>query len=63
MRSDAAAAKLKAIQRVGEITGIGVVAECVEEEAVIGALRLLKVGYAQGFGVGTPEPMENLFKN
>ncbi|HET9351084.1 MAG TPA: EAL domain-containing protein [Burkholderiales bacterium] len=63
MRSDAAAAKLKAIQRVGEITGIGVVAECVEEEAVIGALRLLKVGYAQGFGVGTPEPIENLFKS
>lgn len=62
-RSTAAAAKLKAIQRVGEMTGIGVVAECVEEEAVIGALKMLKIGYAQGFGVGKPEPIENLFKN
>ena len=62
-RSSAAAAKLKAILRVGEMTGIGVVAECVEEEAVIGALKRLKIGYAQGFGVGKPEPIENLFKN
>jgi len=61
--SGAAAAKLKAIQRMGEVTGIGVVAECVETEEVIGALKMLKVGYAQGFGVGKPEPIENLFKN
>jgi EAL domain-containing protein (putative c-di-GMP-specific phosphodiesterase class I) len=62
-RSTAAAAKLKAIQRVGEMIGMGVVAECVEEEAVIGALKMMKVGYAQGFGVGRPEPIENLFRN
>ncbi|MFY9314798.1 MAG: EAL domain-containing protein [Burkholderiales bacterium] len=62
-RSASAAAKLKAIQRVGEMTGIGVVAECVEEAEVIGALKLLKIGYAQGFGVAKPEPIENLFKN
>ena len=61
--SSAAAAKLKAIQRVGEMTGMGVVAECVEEEAVIGALKMMKVGYAQGFGVGRPEPIENLIKS
>jgi hypothetical protein len=30
---------------------------------VIGALKRMKVGYAQGFGVGRPEPIENLFKN
>jgi EAL domain-containing protein (putative c-di-GMP-specific phosphodiesterase class I) len=62
-RSASAAAKLKAIQRVGEMSGIGVVAECVEEAEVMGALKLLKIGYAQGFGVGRPEPIENLFKN
>jgi EAL domain-containing protein (putative c-di-GMP-specific phosphodiesterase class I) len=62
-RSTAAAAKLKAIQRVGDMIGMGVVAECVEEEAVIGALKMMKVGYAQGFGVGRPEPIENLFKS
>jgi EAL domain-containing protein (putative c-di-GMP-specific phosphodiesterase class I) len=60
--SEAAASKMKAIQRVGEMAGIGVVAECVEEEAVIGALRRMKIGYAQGFGVGKPEPIEKLFR-
>jgi len=63
VRSGSAAAKLKAIQRVGEMTGIGVVAECVEEEAVLAELKRLKIGYAQGFGVGKPQPIENLFKN
>jgi EAL domain-containing protein (putative c-di-GMP-specific phosphodiesterase class I) len=60
--SGSAVAKMKAIQRLGELTGIGVVAECVEEEKVIAELKKLKVGYAQGFGVGKPEPIENLFK-
>jgi EAL domain-containing protein (putative c-di-GMP-specific phosphodiesterase class I) len=63
VRSGSAAAKLKAIQRVGEMTGIGVVAECVEEEEVLAALKVLKVGYAQGFGVGKPEPIEKFFRS
>jgi EAL domain-containing protein (putative c-di-GMP-specific phosphodiesterase class I) len=62
-RSGSAHAKMKAIQRLGEMTGIGVVAECVEEEKVLAVLKELKVGYAQGFGVGKPEPIENLFRN
>jgi EAL domain-containing protein (putative c-di-GMP-specific phosphodiesterase class I) len=62
-RSGTASAKMKAIQRLGDMIGIGVVAECVEEPAVLAALKQLKVGYAQGFGVGKPEPIENLFKN
>lgn len=62
-RSGSAAAKMKAIQRVGEMIGIGVVAECVEEQNVLAVLKQMKVGYAQGFGVGRPEPIEKLFKN
>ena len=63
LRSGSAAAKLKAILRVGEVTGVGVIAECVEEDKILSALRLLKVGYVQGFGVGKPEPIDDLFKN
>lgn len=55
-RNAAAAAKLKAIVRVG------VIAECVEEEAILQNLGVLKVGYAQGFGVRKPQPIEELFK-
>jgi EAL domain-containing protein (putative c-di-GMP-specific phosphodiesterase class I) len=62
LRSGSAAAKLKAILRVGEATGVGVIAECVEEEKVLAALRQLKAGYAQGFGVRKPEPIDELFK-
>jgi EAL domain-containing protein (putative c-di-GMP-specific phosphodiesterase class I) len=60
LASGGAEAKLKAIVRVGEVTGIGVIAECVEEPAVLARLKELGVGYAQGFGVGRPEPIERL---
>ncbi len=63
LRSGSAAAKLKAILRVGEVTGVGVIAECVEEAAVLAALRQQKVGYAQGFGVREPVPIDELFKS
>ena len=62
LRSGSAAAKLKTILRAGEATGVGVIAECVEADKVLAALRLLKVGYAQGFGVRKPEPIGELFK-
>jgi EAL domain-containing protein (putative c-di-GMP-specific phosphodiesterase class I) len=60
LRSGGAAAKLRAIVRVGEVTGVRVIAECVEEDAILAALRQAKVGCAQGFGVGKPAPIEAL---
>ena len=63
LRSASAAAKLKAILRVGEVTGVGVIAECVEDEKVLAALKLLKAGYAQGFGVRKPAPIDELFNS
>lgn len=60
LRSASAAAKLKAIVRVGEVTGIGVIAECVEEEAILAELKRLKAGYAQGFGVHQPAPIDEV---
>jgi len=63
LRSGSAAAKLKAIVRVGEVTGVGVIAECVEDARVLDALKLLKVGYAQGFGLRKPEPIDELLKS
>ena len=54
--SEAAETKLKAVLSVAEMMGIGVVAECVEEEEVLARVRELNVGYAQGFGVAPPQP-------
>jgi EAL domain-containing protein (putative c-di-GMP-specific phosphodiesterase class I) len=56
--SEAAQAKLKAVVRVGEALGFGVVAECVEEQDVLARLKALDVGFAQGFGVLQPQPMQ-----
>jgi EAL domain-containing protein (putative c-di-GMP-specific phosphodiesterase class I) len=37
-----------------------VVAECVEQQELLERLRALGVGYAQGFGVFQPAPMESV---
>lgn len=58
LASEAAETKLKAILRVGETLGIGVIAECVEDQDVLVRLKALGVGYAQGFGITHPHPIE-----
>jgi EAL domain-containing protein (putative c-di-GMP-specific phosphodiesterase class I) len=62
-RSEGASAKLKAILRACASAGVEVIAECVEDDEILSALRLLKVGYAQGFGVGRPQPIDEMFKS
>ena len=56
--NEAAQTKLKAVVRVAQALGIGVVAECVEEQDVLLRLKAFDVGYAQGFGIFQPQPIE-----
>jgi EAL domain-containing protein (putative c-di-GMP-specific phosphodiesterase class I) len=56
--SDVARSKLNAISRVGEVIGVGVIGECVEDESVIGMLKTAGVGFAQGFGIAAPQAIE-----
>jgi EAL domain-containing protein (putative c-di-GMP-specific phosphodiesterase class I) len=58
LSSEVAQTKLKAVVRVAEAIGIGVVAECVEQQDVLVRLKALEVGFAQGFGVVQPQPLE-----
>jgi len=58
LRSEVARQKLKAVVRVGETIGIEVVAECVEEAEILAKLRELRVGFAQGFGIARPAPID-----
>jgi EAL domain-containing protein (putative c-di-GMP-specific phosphodiesterase class I) len=60
LTSGAAQTKLKAVVRVADALGIGVVAECVEEQDLLGRLQALDVGYAQGFGIFQPQPIEKV---
>jgi EAL domain-containing protein (putative c-di-GMP-specific phosphodiesterase class I) len=57
---EASQTKLKAVVRVAQALEIGVVAECVEEQDVLVRLKALDVGYAQGFGVYQPQPIEKV---
>jgi diguanylate cyclase (GGDEF)-like protein/PAS domain S-box-containing protein len=45
-----------AIHRIGESMGIQTIGEWVEDVEIESALRDIGVDYAQGFGVGRPEP-------
>jgi EAL domain-containing protein (putative c-di-GMP-specific phosphodiesterase class I) len=57
-RDPVAVAKINAIQRVCRTIGVRTIAELVENEATLAALRKLGVDYAQGFGVGQPHPIQ-----
>lgn len=56
--SEVARTKLGAVLRVAGLLRYRVIAECVEEADILAKLKAMGVGYAQGFGVHRPEPME-----
>jgi EAL domain-containing protein (putative c-di-GMP-specific phosphodiesterase class I) len=60
LKNNIALTKLKAVLRVGEVIGLGVIAECVEEQDILLRLKALGVGYAQGFGIHQPGPLEKI---
>lgn len=60
LTSDMSDGKMRAILRVGEVLKFGVVAECVEEQDVVLRLKALGCGYAQGFGIYQPQPLDRL---
>jgi EAL domain-containing protein (putative c-di-GMP-specific phosphodiesterase class I) len=62
LTSEVARTKLNAIIRVGQAIDLKVIAECVEEQDVLARLKALGVGYAQGFGIVQPQPIESLSK-
>jgi EAL domain-containing protein (putative c-di-GMP-specific phosphodiesterase class I) len=51
------------VVRVASTLGIGVVAKCVEEQELLARLKALDVGFAQGFGVAKPQPIESFSAN
>jgi EAL domain-containing protein (putative c-di-GMP-specific phosphodiesterase class I) len=60
LSAPAAEAKLQAILRVGEVMGFQVIAEMVEDQDILVRLKALGVGYAQGFGIQQPYPIEHM---
>jgi len=63
LTSDVARTKMNAILRVSEALKFSIVAECVEEQDVLVRLKALGCGYAQGFGIYQPHPIDSLAAN
>lgn len=59
LSSDGAASKVKATVRVSHTLGIGVVAECVEDQDILLRLKAMGVGFAQGFGILEPRSIDS----
>lgn len=55
---EALSADLAALLHVASEMGIEVIAECVEEPSALLRLKKLKIGYAQGFAVYQPYPLD-----
>jgi diguanylate cyclase (GGDEF)-like protein len=51
-------AMVEMISRIGTVMGKQTIAEFVENDGILEALREIGVDYAQGYGVGRPEPFE-----
>lgn len=50
-------AMVESINRIGQLLGMQTIAEWVEDEAVLEAVRIIGVDYAQGYGVERPSTL------
>jgi diguanylate cyclase (GGDEF)-like protein len=50
------------MNRIAHVLEIDTIAEWVEDELTLEILRSLEVDYAQGYGIGKPQPLENLLR-
>ncbi|MGH8548299.1 MAG: EAL domain-containing protein [Methylococcales bacterium] len=53
-------AMVKAINEIGKVMGMQTIAEFVENDEIKGMLKAIGVDYAQGYGIGKPQPLEEL---
>jgi diguanylate cyclase (GGDEF)-like protein/PAS domain S-box-containing protein len=54
-------AMVKSINEIGHVMGMKTIAEFVESDEIKGMLREIGVNYAQGYGIGRPKPLDELF--
>jgi EAL domain-containing protein (putative c-di-GMP-specific phosphodiesterase class I) len=53
-------AMVEMIARIGKLMGILTIAEFVENDEILDALREIGVDCAQGYGIGKPQPFDSL---
>ncbi len=55
-----ALAMVRSINEVGQVMGKRTIAEFVENDAILEKLREIGVDYAQGYGIGRPQPLAEM---
>jgi diguanylate cyclase (GGDEF)-like protein/PAS domain S-box-containing protein len=55
-------AMVKSINEIGHVMGMKTIAEFVENDVIRGMLKEIGVNYVQGFGVGKPQPFDELLR-
>ena len=53
-------AMVKSINEIGHVMGMQTIAEFVENDVIKGMLKEIGVNYAQGYGIGKPQPLYEL---
>ena len=53
-------AMVKSINEIGHVMGMQTIAEFVENDVIKGMLKEIGVDYAQGYGIGKPQPFDDL---
>lgn len=51
---------VETINRIGQAMGMKTVAEFVENDAILACLREIGVDYVQGYGIGQPQPLQEI---
>ncbi|WP_404788051.1 EAL domain-containing protein [Altericista sp. CCNU0014] len=51
------AAMVKAMTQIGQVMGMKIVAEFVENDAILDCIKELGIDYAQGYGIAAPRPL------
>jgi EAL domain-containing protein (putative c-di-GMP-specific phosphodiesterase class I) len=56
------AAMVESIIQVGHKMGLEIIAEYVENDAILEKLKTMGANYAQGYGIAKPKPLEDIVK-
>lgn len=54
-------AMVKSINEVAQVMGMETIAEFVENDSIVQKLKLIGVDYVQGYGVGKPQPVGEIW--
>jgi diguanylate cyclase (GGDEF)-like protein/PAS domain S-box-containing protein len=56
------AAMVKSINEIGHLMALKTIAEFVEDDAIKQKIEAIGIDFAQGYGIGKPQPIDNMLK-